>query len=232
MHLQLGEVSTMIVSSPDVAKEVLKTHDVNFASRPQTISSRIISYDAKDIAFAPYGDYWRHMRKICTLELLNSKRVQLLKPVREDEMRNLNKFILSNEGKPVNLTQKVASSMYGITSRAAIGGKLKDVEVLISLVKESTKLAAGFNAADFFPSVSIIHLLSGVKQELEAIHTKMDKILDNILHEHKLSLGRTINPDGSEDLVHILLKLMDSSEFPLQESHIKAVVLVSIDCVS
>ncbi|KAL9662340.1 hypothetical protein QQ045_027173 [Rhodiola kirilowii] len=75
MHLQLGEVSIVIVSSPDMAKAVMKTHDIKFASRPQNICSRIISYNTTNIAFAPYGEYWRNVRKICTQELLTTKRV-------------------------------------------------------------------------------------------------------------------------------------------------------------
>ncbi|CAM8988929.1 unnamed protein product [Rhodiola kirilowii] len=225
MHLQLGEVSTMIVSSPDVAQEVMKTHDANFASRPRTISSRIISYDGKDIVFAPYGDYWRHMRKICNLELLNSKRVQSLKPIRDEEMENLNRFILTNAGNPINLTQNVASYMYGIISRAAIGGKLKDLTLLIALIKEAVNLSAGFNAADFYPSVSFIHKMSGAKAKMEAVHKEIDKILNEVISEHEQSMAGTSCPKVNEDIVHILLKLKYDTEVPLEQDHIKAVVL-------
>ena len=87
MHLQLGEISTVVVSSPDVAKQIMKTHDLSFVQRPQvSTAGNILTYGRTDIAFAPYGDYWRQMRKICISELLSAKRVQSFSFVREDEV--------------------------------------------------------------------------------------------------------------------------------------------------
>ncbi|KAI8552987.1 hypothetical protein RHMOL_Rhmol06G0310100 [Rhododendron molle] len=71
MSLQLGEVLAIVVSSPEMAKEVMKTHDIIFASRPHIIATRIVSYDSTNLTFAPYGLYWRQLQKICTTELLS-----------------------------------------------------------------------------------------------------------------------------------------------------------------
>ena len=71
MHLQLGEVSTIIVSCPQTAAEVMRTHDIIFANRPDMLFANILIYNATDIAFSPYGDYWRQLRKICVLEMLS-----------------------------------------------------------------------------------------------------------------------------------------------------------------
>ncbi|KAL2456385.1 Cytochrome [Abeliophyllum distichum] len=85
MHLQLSEVSAIVVSSRRIAKDVLKGHDVACANRPESIGMKIMWYDYTDIAFSPYNEYWRQMRKICIMELLSNKNVRAFGSVRVDE---------------------------------------------------------------------------------------------------------------------------------------------------
>ncbi|GLT26370.1 hypothetical protein SLA2020_014420 [Shorea laevis] len=114
MHLQLGEISSIVVSSPEIAREVLITNGIIFAQRPHMVVPSIITYNSRDIALAPYGSYWRHLRKICTVELLTTKRVQSFRSIREEEVSALVKAIASNEGSPINLSEKIFSLTYGI----------------------------------------------------------------------------------------------------------------------
>ncbi|GKV36160.1 hypothetical protein SLEP1_g44321 [Rubroshorea leprosula] len=89
MHLQLGEVSTFVISSIETAKDVMKTHDLIFASRPSFPSLKLLTHNFTNIELAPYGDYWRQVRKICTTELLNPMRVRSFKTIREEELLHL-----------------------------------------------------------------------------------------------------------------------------------------------
>jgi hypothetical protein len=75
MLVKFGEVSVVVASSREAAKEVLKTHDAVFATRPQTTTFKILSKGGQGIALAPYGEHWRQLRKICNMELLSAKRV-------------------------------------------------------------------------------------------------------------------------------------------------------------
>ncbi|KAL4298599.1 hypothetical protein S83_057306 [Arachis hypogaea] len=122
MHLQLGEVSHIIVSSPEMALEIMKTQDLNFIDRPhETLFARIITYNGTSVSFAAYGDYWRQLMKICTMELLTTKRVQSFRFIRQEEVSEMVKTISESEGSIVNLSKKIFSLTYGIAARAAFG---------------------------------------------------------------------------------------------------------------
>ncbi|KAI9071420.1 hypothetical protein K1719_046616 [Acacia pycnantha] len=73
MCLQLGQLPYMIVSSPEIAKEVMRTHDRTFANRPKILATEICAYNNSDVAFSPYGNYWRQLRKICCVMNLSKK---------------------------------------------------------------------------------------------------------------------------------------------------------------
>ncbi|KAF8695373.1 hypothetical protein HU200_037604 [Digitaria exilis] len=74
MLLHLGTMPTLVVSSPAAAREVMKAHDVDCCSRPVTPGARRLSYGHKDVAFSPYGEYWREVRKVVVVELLSMRR--------------------------------------------------------------------------------------------------------------------------------------------------------------
>lgn len=234
MHLRLGEVSTVVVSSAEVAREVMKTHDVIFASRQPVAASRVLSYDSTNVVFSPYGEYWRRLRKICTLELLSTSRVKSFWWIREEEMSNLVERIASSAGSPVNLTETIFSSAYTITARAAFGKKCRSQEQFISLAAETVRRAAGFDISDIFPSLTWLHAISGMKPQLEKIHREIDGILEIIINEHREARTNKVGQsDAAVDLIDVLLKFEEHDEggFSLSTGNIKAVILVRLCCL-
>lgn len=227
MHLRLGEVPTVVVSSPEIASEILKTHDTNFAYRPVLLVSTIITYQNNDIAFAPYGSYWRQLRKVCMTELLSAHQVQSFRCIREEEVTHFIKTIYLDEGQPVNLSEKIPSLTYGVTARASFGKKTQDQSEFIKVVKELNILVSGFCLADLYPSVKVLHFLSGLRLQSKKIHSKLDRILGNILNDHKerRAVNKFRDEGVKEDLVDVLLRLQENDEFTLTDSNIKAVIM-------
>jgi hypothetical protein len=86
MLLRLGAVPTLVVSSPRAAQAVLRTHDQVFASRAYSPVADILFYGSTDVAFAPYGEHWRQVKKISTTHLLTNKKVRGYRHAREREV--------------------------------------------------------------------------------------------------------------------------------------------------
>jgi alpha-guaiene 2-oxidase len=229
MHLKLGEISTMVISSPEVAKEVMNDQDVIFAYRPYTLAAKILYYNRSDIAFSPYGDYWRQLRKICTVELLSAKCVRGFRSIREAEVQNMIRSISLHKGSAANLSKMIFSLTYSITAQAAFGRKTKYQEEFVTVVEEVMKLIGGFSIADIYPSVKIVEVISGMRQKLRKTHKKIDRIMGTILNEHKEE-SRKSRSKEAKDLVYVLLDIQASGDFgvPLPDDNIKAVIFVSL----
>ncbi|KAL9438219.1 hypothetical protein AB3S75_023982 [Citrus x aurantiifolia] len=73
--VSFGNSRTLVVSSAELASEMIKTHDTVFSNRAKTTAANILLYECRDIAFSNYGEYWRQVREICVLQLLTVRRV-------------------------------------------------------------------------------------------------------------------------------------------------------------
>ncbi|BAH91565.1 Os02g0186333 [Oryza sativa Japonica Group] len=80
MYLKLGEVPVVLASSPCAAREIMRAHDVAFASRPLSPTVR---------RMRPPPPRRRQLRKICVVELLSARRVRTFRRVREEEVARL-----------------------------------------------------------------------------------------------------------------------------------------------
>ncbi|XP_021806654.1 premnaspirodiene oxygenase-like [Prunus avium] len=238
MHLKLGQVSAIAISSPELAKQVLKTHETAaFSQRPTVLAVEVLSYNFLGIITSPYNEYWRQMRKICVLELLSAKRVQSFSSIREEEAWNLVESISLSQGQPINLSEMIFSMQDSIIARSALGKKCKYQQEFRSLIKEAFILGEGFSLPDLFPSLKFLRHVTRTKSALEKIHRKIDRILDEIIDDHhelkrvNTNIVASITTRTDEVLqegpVHVLLQLQESGglQFDLTTNHIKAVIL-------
>ncbi|XP_051137791.1 cytochrome P450 71D95-like [Andrographis paniculata] len=224
--LQLGQIPAVVISSPAAAKQVLKDQDPACADRPKTIGFEIMWYNYSDLAFSPYNNHWRQMRKICVLELLSSKNVKSFGYIREDEVSRListvQSFALSQEA--INLTKNLLRFTSSVICRAALGKyQAADRDALIEMMKKGLSMATGFELADLFPSSKLLNLLCLNKYRLMWMRRKVDPILDDIVEEHKLRRGGEY---GGEDIVDAMLRInrSDDGRDSISKDTIKAII--------
>ncbi|KAI4324098.1 hypothetical protein L6164_023662 [Bauhinia variegata] len=213
MWLHLGQTPTLVLSSADLAREMVKTHDVVFSSRPQTTAAKILLYGGKDVAFAPYGEEWRQKRKICVLELLSLKRVQSFQSIREEEVADLAQKIRQacrgNDGCYVNLSEMLIETSNNIVCRSAFGHKYSTHDGNSKLAELARKLLTqltAFSVGDFFPSLSWLDVITGLVGELNTTFRELDAFFDAVIADHKKVKRDDVNSD-KKHFVDILLQL-------------------------
>ncbi|XP_028104401.1 cytochrome P450 98A2-like [Camellia sinensis] len=103
-----GSTLNVIVSSSELAKEVLKEHDQQLADRHRSRSAARFSRDGKDLIWADYGPHYVKVRKVCNLELFTPKRLEALRPIREDEVTAMVESIFNDSTNPGPIVKRYA----------------------------------------------------------------------------------------------------------------------------
>ncbi|CAN1257003.1 Desmethyl-deoxy-podophyllotoxin synthase [Linum perenne] len=172
----------------------------------------------------------RELKKICTVELLSSKRVQSFRHVREEEVsRFVDRILLSTSaGGVVDLSKETRRYTSTVIARSAFGEKCGEAEEFMRLLKDGMVLSGGFHVEDLFPSMTWLHVLFGARSRMEKVSRGFDRILSGIINEHKRR-RRGHNDDVEErgDLVDILLKVQENGELeiPFTDDNVKAIIL-------
>ncbi|XP_050254917.1 probable (S)-N-methylcoclaurine 3'-hydroxylase isozyme 2 [Quercus robur] len=204
MSLRLGTQISIIASSPEAAREVLKTYDRELSGR--FIANAIPLINPKlnnfSLAAAPEcNDYWRSLRAICKADLFSAKVLESQNHIREMKVRELVDFLGSKEGEVVNLGEAIYVTYTNILTNAifsvdfmdfegkGIGQELREliVEVVelgmipdLSLIAgtDSSSMVTEWAMAELMRNQDVLHKL---REEIES------EIGTNIVKESHLS---------------------------------------------
>ncbi|KEH38561.1 cytochrome P450 family protein [Medicago truncatula] len=89
MHMKLGQITTIIISSAEVAQEVLQTHDLLLSNRTVPQAVTVFNHDHFSLPFMPVCDLWRDLRKICKNHLFSSKTLDASHALRCKKLQEL-----------------------------------------------------------------------------------------------------------------------------------------------
>jgi hypothetical protein len=227
IQLNLGASTSIVVSNAQVAKEVMKTHDLNFCYRHQFGSSNDFLYKGSYFITAPYGPYWRFMKKLCVTKLLSSSQLGRFMHIREQELENLLKYLVmcSNENKSTDLCLDLTTYTNNILCRMTMGTTIFDKDIIRCLVKEFMHVGAKLSMGEVFGPLGKLDLF-GYGKKLRKIVGEFDKILESFLKEHE---ERINNENCEGDMMDILLEVYrnPNAEVRLTRNDIKAFFLVS-----
>ncbi|KAF5748420.1 Cytochrome P450 superfamily protein isoform 1 [Tripterygium wilfordii] len=217
MQLKFGSYPVVVASSADMAKQILKTNDQIFASRPKTAAGKYTTYNFQNITWAPYGPYWRQGRKIYLCELFSSRRLESYEYIRVQERRDFTSRLLALSGKPVVLKEQLSRLTLSIISRIVLGKKyfseredgsaIVTIEEFQEMLDELFLLNGVLNIGDWIPWLDFLDLQGYVKR-MKALKIKFDRFHDHVLDEHKARKAG-VKDFVPKDMVDLLLQLSD-----------------------
>ncbi|PIN20374.1 Cytochrome P450 CYP2 subfamily [Handroanthus impetiginosus] len=228
VYLKHGSVPVLVVSSANMAKQILKTHDLSFCSRPPVFGQRKLSYGGIDMAFSPYNHHWKEMRKICVHHLLSPKQVLSFRPIREDEVSQMISKIsrLSSSLQPANLSDIAMSLAGNLICRVAFGKRYDDDEYekisFDRLIMEAQALMVSSYFSDHFPGFGWLDKVSGLLDRLEKNCKELDVFYHQLIEEH-LNPSRP-KPDR-QDIIDLMIQLKQQNLHDLTWDHIKALLM-------
>ncbi|KAH6758012.1 hypothetical protein C2S52_023093, partial [Perilla frutescens var. hirtella] len=228
--IYLGSVPCIVASSPEIAKKLLKTHESSFSNRPKTVANDYLTYGSQDFAFAPYGTYWKFMKKLCTSQLLGGQTLDLLKPVRRHEVKQLIDFLArkADAGKSVAIGSELIRLTNNVISRMVMSercsGDEDEAGAVRKLIEETAFLLGKFNLSDYIWFCKNLDL-QGFGKRLKKVRDRFDEMMEKIIDEHQNK--RRESKVAVKDLLDILLDLAEdpSSEMKLTRDNIKAVIM-------
>jgi cytochrome P450 len=227
MMLRFGAVPTLVVSSAEAAREVMRTHDLTFCDRNLSVTFDVLSCGGKDIIFSPYNAQWRELRKLCMLELFSQRRVLTFRSIREAEVANLLRSISreSADGQqPVNLSEGICRMINDVAARTVVGDRCQYRDEYMHELDEVVRLFGGFNLADLYPSSRLVRRFSAAARDARRCQRNMYRIIQSIIHEREAMP----TPERDEDLLGVLLRLQRDGglQFTLTDEIVSTVIWV------
>ncbi|KAL9280547.1 Cytochrome P450 71A15 [Arabidopsis thaliana] len=197
------------------------------ANRPRLKVIETILNGGREVVFSPYGDYWRQIKTVCVVHLLNKKMVQSFAKVREEERSVMMEKVekASSDSSPLNLSKLLITLTSDVASRVSFGKKHSNEASMSDFknqVRKITELVGGFPVSEYIPCLAWIDQIRGLYNRAERVSKNFGDLMDKVVQEH---LDATNKP--TKDFVDILLSFerQNKDGIEVRRSDIKFIIL-------
>ncbi|KAJ7959943.1 cinnamate-4-hydroxylase [Quillaja saponaria] len=220
--LRMGQRNLVVVSSPDLAKEVLHTQGVEFGSRTRNVVFDIFTGKGQDMVFTVYGEHWRKMRRIMTVPFFTNKVVQQYRFGWEEEAASVVEDVKKNPESATNgivLRKRLQLMMYNNMFRIMFDRRFESEDdalfvKLKALNGERSRLAQSFeyNYGDFIPILR--PFLRGYLKICRDVKEKRLKLFKDYFVEERKKIASTVSTknDGLKCAIDHILDAQQKGE--------------------
>nr|DAD36120.1 TPA_asm: hypothetical protein HUJ06_006760 [Nelumbo nucifera] len=208
MAFSLGETRVVVTCNPNIAKEILNSSV--FADRPVKESAYSLMFN-RAIGFAPYGVYWRTLRKIAATHLFCPKQINASE---EQRFRIASQMVSMFAGRKEEIRVRdilkrasLNNMMCSVFGRLyALESSSEETDQLSKLVEEGYQLLGKLNWSDHLPWLAGFDV-QRIRFRCSKLVPQVNRFLNRILSEH-----RAQTRDRNRDFVDVLLSLQGTEK--------------------
>ncbi|XP_071735172.1 7-ethoxycoumarin O-deethylase-like [Rutidosis leptorrhynchoides] len=227
MSLKLGQINTLVISSAEAAKEVLKNKDLAFSTRNIPDSLHAHNHYKYSVAFLPVGATWRALRKILNSNMFSGKCLDDNQHLRSQKVRELIAYCqkASASNNSVNIGRAAFRTSLNLLSNTIFSKDLTDPydedsgkefkEVVSNIMVEVGKP----NLVDYFPILKKLDPQM-IKMRLTSHFGTILDMFEELIKERSMTQDEKKN-----DVLDVCLNIIQNNQDDMTRSQVKSLFL-------
>ncbi|PHU27389.1 Geraniol 8-hydroxylase [Capsicum chinense] len=226
ISLRMGQITTVVISSSAVAKQVLQKQDLAFSSRTIPDAVHALNHHQFSVVFLPVGSRWRSLRKILNSNMFSRNKLDTSQHLRSQKIQDFIAYCgkCSQNGQAVNIGQAAFETSMKLLSNtifskdvvdpyANSGNEFKDV--VWKIMEEAGKP----NLADYFPLLKRIDP-QGIRRRAVKLSGKLFQQIQGLIDE-RLEQRRKSPNCGTTDFLEVMLNTSQEDPQAIDRIHIE-----------
>ncbi|KAJ1435842.1 Cytochrome P450 [Sesbania bispinosa] len=227
MRVKIGQGTTIMISSADMAKEILQTNDALLSDRTVPDNTTTHKHNQFSLVFLPVSPLWQDLRKICHHNLFSNKTLDGSQDLRrkklQDLLNDMHKSSLTGEAVDIGRAAFKACInflSYTFVSQdfvLSLDDEYKDI------VSTLLKAVGTPNLADFFPGLKIVDP-QGIRRHTSNYVSKVFHVLDHVI-DQRLKMRQEKHYVTNNDMLDTLLDISQQDSQKMNRKQIKHLLL-------
>ncbi|KAL3739372.1 hypothetical protein ACJRO7_020739 [Eucalyptus globulus] len=217
MTIKLGPITTIVISSPEAAKEALQKNDQLLSGRQIPDTVKASGHYAESVVWLPASDKWKQLRKVCTVQMFSAHKLDAGQLLRRKKVDELVSFIHQScqQGQSFDIGKAAFTTVLNLIS-STLFSEFRD---LVWGVMEETGKP---NVSDFFPALRWFDP-QGARRRISGYFSRLLAIFDRMIEERTKAMASLVASSPSNDVLDSLINLKESGE--LSRHEIKSLLL-------
>ncbi|KAK7316565.1 hypothetical protein RJT34_00125 [Clitoria ternatea] len=214
--LWFGSRLVVVISSPTLVQQCFTKHDIILANRPRFLTGKYLGFSYTSLGSTSYGDHFRNLRRIVTVDVLSTHRLNSFLEIRREEtVRVVKKLALDTcqgftrvQLRP-RLTEMTFNNMMRMISGKRYYGEDSDVtdaeeaKQFRDIISEMMMLLGANNKGDFLPLLRWFDF-DGLEKRLKKITETAQVFMQGLVEEHRSGKHK------ANTMIEHLLRLQES----------------------